>query len=535
MSADEPDIIRDLLRPSAYGLPSGSEVRLRVTHSSWVFLTPDDVWKLKRPVDLGFLDFRTVEARRHDCEEELRLNQRLAPDVYLGVEPIRKTSAGHALSGEGPVVDWALHMRRLPDEDSAEALLGQDLLDADALGRVAAHVAEFLKQSRPVPRWGSPVILWQHLTENFDQLRPFVGDLLERSTLEQVREFQQGLLTMNWERFLARVAEDRIREGHGDLRLEHIYFLDGARGAAPPTIIDCIEFNEAFRCGDAAAEVAFLAMELEAAKRPDLAAGFVARFAEASDDFGLYGVLDFYLSYRAWVRGKVAAFVAGDPATPAEVRYRKREEARRYFGLSRSFSGAPVDRTFMIVVGGVIGSGKSTLAEALGRELAAPVVSSDVTRKRVAGLPLTARADASSYQQDQRERTYVEMLRRATEVLGSGRSVIVDGTFSLRRWRQMAAATAGAANAQFIFVEARCARPDCLRERLAARRQGGQVSDATDELLETFLAEYDPVCELDPGPQVAVDTGTTPRAALQEALDCLSALNVDVAQVRRTS
>ena len=150
-------------------------------------------------------------------------------------------------------------------------------------------------------------------------------------------------MTRQRHRFDIRVREERIREGHGNLRLEHIYLLpDDAGGVLPiPTIIDCIEFNERFRCGDAAAEIAFLAMELEAFHRPDLAAGVVARFAEASDDFGLYGVLDFYLSYRAWVRGKVAAFVAADPAMAADVRHRARDEAGRRFGLARAAAGGP--------------------------------------------------------------------------------------------------------------------------------------------------------------------------------------------------
>ena len=208
-------------------------------------------------------------------------------------------------------------------------------------------------------------------------------------------------------------------------------------------VIDCIEFNDRFRCGDVAGDVAFLAMELEAARRPDLAAGFLARFAEASDDFGLYGVLDFYLSYRAWVRGKVAAFVAADPergrgraraqaggGAPATSRSRDRSRAAR--------SIAP----FVIAVGGVIGSGKSTLAAALGRELAVPVVSSDRTRKAIAGLAATARGGADLYTDAAVERTYGEVLRRAGAVLfvrtrrGPGRDLLGAGAGGRRRRRR---------------------------------------------------------------------------------------------------
>ena len=528
-----PDIVHDLLRREAYGLASG-DVTLRTTHASWVFLTERDVWKLKRPVDLGFLDFRDVESRRRACEDEVRLNRRLAADVYLGVEPVHRTRGGHALVGDGPVVDWAVHMRRLPDAASAASLLEHGGLDARSLGMVAERLATFLGAARPTPDFGAPAMLGRNLDENFAQVAPFVGDLLDQKTFDDAQTFQRGELVRNGPRFVARVVEKRVREGHGDLRLEHVYFLPGKDGRLEPVVIDCIEFAERFRCGDAAAELAFLSMELESAGRPNLAAGLIARFAEASDDFGLYGVLDFYLSYRAWVRGKVAAFVAVDPSAPLTLRTSKREEARHFFGLARSFSGPPLDRPFLIVVGGVIGSGKSTLAAELGRELAVPVVSSDRTRKLSAGLPLTKPVDESFYGDQGRERTYGEVILRASPVLRSGRGVVLDATFSTRRWRQLAADAARAAQATFVFLETRC-RPELLRGRLAERREKPSVSDATDALLERFLRDYEPVTSLDPQPCLVVETDESPEAAIRDALRQLSAKGIVVAAARRAS
>jgi predicted kinase len=297
-------------------------------------------------------------------------------------------------------------------------------------------------------------------------------------------------------------------------------------------IIDCIEFTERFRCGDAAAELAFLSMELESVGHPDLAAGLIARFAEASDDFGIYGVLDFYLSYRAWVRGKVAAFVAVDPSTPFEMKASKREEARRYFGLARSFSGVPLDRPFLIAVGGVIGSGKSTLATQLGRELGVPVVSSDRTRKLSAGLPLTTPADGRLYGKEERERTYGEVIRRGSRVIESGRGVILDATFSTHRWRQLAADAARAAQATFVFVETSCSA-DLLNERLAERRDRPSVSDATEVLLESFLREYEPPTMRDAQPCLVVETNESPEAATRDALEQLAGRGILTAGARR--
>jgi len=539
MSSDTCKLVHDLLRPEAYGRGATAIVKLFTTHASWVFLVGDDVWKVKRPVNFGFLDFRKIDDRRRACEDEVRLNRRLAPDVYFGVEPVRQTSVGYAIGGEGPIADWAVHMRRLPDEASARALLAQGGLDARALEQIAGVLADFFGKTRATPEFGLRGTLVTNVEENFAQVEPFVqtfgGDLVDRETLEQVRAFQQDQLSRRRARFMARVSAEKIREGHGDLRLDHVYLLPDASGGRRVVVIDCIEFNERFRCGDVAADVAFLAMELEAAKRPDLAAGFLARFAEASDDFCLYEVIDFYLSYRAWVRGKVAAFLVADPTTSLGVRTKEWEKARRLFGLARSFSGLPVDRPFLIAVGGVIGSGKSTLAAALGRELAVPVISSDRARKLAAGIAATARADASLYDREARDSTYVQIARDAAGVLESGRGAILDASFSAAPWRRLAAETARARNADFVFIEATCADRDRLRQRLAARRQGGSVSDATDQLLDTFLRDFEPVSSRDPGPRFSVDTGGTPEAALGEAVRKLSDSGIFPAAARRAS
>jgi aminoglycoside phosphotransferase family enzyme/predicted kinase len=522
------DLVHDLQRRAAYGAGPEVSIDVRTTHASWVFLVGDEVWKVKRPIDLGFLDFRTVEARRRDCEEEVRLNRRLAPQVYLGVEPVRRTADGLRVGcGEGAIEDWAVHMRRLPDAASAEAMLARGELDAAALARLAAHMARFLAEAREVPEHGAPHVLRASVDQNFEQVAPFVGDLIDAATFDEVRAFQVGRLTAGVDRFAARVRDGRIREGHGDLRLEHVYFLAGSGGEDTLAIIDCISFNDRFRCGDAASEAAFLAMELEAARRPDLAGGFIARFAEASDDFGLFDVLDFYLAYRAWVRGKVAAFVAADAAAPAEVRARKRAEARRDFALARAFSGAPLEPPFLLAVGGPPGSGKSTLAEGLGRALGAPVVGSDRTRKALAGIAPTTRGGAGLYTPEMSERTYAEMFRRAGFVLRSGRTVVLDATFSSPRGRRAAAELAGAAGARFAFVEARCADVETLRARLASRRDGPSVSDATDELLEPLLRRYQPLGPADPQPAVTVDTAAPPAAVVAGALERLRVLGLD--------
>jgi predicted kinase len=252
-----------------------------------------------------------------------------------------------------------------------------------------------------------------------------------------------------------------------------------------------LEFNERLRCGDVAGDVAFLAMELEAEGRSALAAGFVARYADAADDFELYAVLDYFLSYRAWVRGKVAAIVARDPATPTSVRRAKESEARRDFALARSYAGRPAAPAFVIAVGGLIGSGKSTLAKALGDALAVPVISSDRIRKALAALAPTERGNPELYTASSRDRVYAEVLRLAETVARSGRGVVLDATFGERRWRAAAAAGARRAGAAFVSVEVTCADESVLRRRLQVRSGTQSTSDATDAELRVISSRYE--------------------------------------------
>jgi aminoglycoside phosphotransferase family enzyme/predicted kinase len=523
MEVADADVVKGLCRPGALG---GGAVELRTTHASWVFLRGDDVWKVKRPVALGFLDFRTLEARRRFCEEEVRLNGRLAPQIYLGVEPVRRSARGLTVGARAPgdVVDWAVHMKRLPDDASAAARLARGTLDAEDLGALAETLAVFHRACREAPSLAGEAALRANVEQNFGETEAFVGELLDRDTFDEARAFQLGWLSAHGDLVRARQREGRIREGHGDLRLEHVYLMRDAEGRPRPVVIDCLEFDERFRCGDVAADVSFLAMELEAERRPELAAGFLARYAEASDDFGLFAVVDFYLSYRAWIRGKVAALVAADAASSPEARRAKRLEARRDFALARSCAGRALDPGFVVAVGGVIGAGKSTLASALGRALAVPVVSSDRTRKAVAGLSPTARGDAALYTEARRDAIYGQVLRRAEAVVRAGRGVVLDATFAEPRWRAAAGAVARAGGVPFVFIEVTFADEEALKARLRARRASPSTSDATDLELEGFRRRYVPPAESEGAPLLHVDGGGPEERTLASALAGLRAL-----------
>jgi len=494
------------------------------THISWVFLSESEVYKVKRPVDFGFLDFTTVDARRRACESEVRLNRRLAPEVYLGVVPVTIGEGGlHAIGGNGPIVDWAVHMRRLSDENRCDTLLSKGTLAPSRIDDLADHVAAFHAQARcdsETAQHGEVATIRHNVRENFEQTRDSIGEYLTTEQAREIEAWQLGVLR-DEARFRARVEASRIRDGHGDLRLEHVYFeRDGSIA-----IIDCIEFNDRFRFGDVCADIAFLSMDLGWHGRVDLAERFLARYARATHDYGLYSVVDFYESYRAFVRGKIASFLAADPEASAVTRERARSEARRYFMLSLAYERPPLLSPRIVAVGGMIASGKSRTATFIGELLAAPVVSSDRTRKHLMGVApeesLQGDAWSGAYSPSATEAVYRELWSAADTVVASGRPVVIDASFRNVAMRTAARELAMRRGVPFTLVE--CAAPrELLLQRLATREaRGTHESDARTDLLDEFEARFEPVDELPQSEHVRLDTSVPAeenRRRLEELL-----------------
>jgi uncharacterized protein len=518
MTAPEPDLVRDLLRVTSYPEPRPRAVELITTHISWVFLTDREAWKVKRPVDFGFVDFSSAAKRRFFCEEELRLNRRLAPDVYLDVVPIRCDARGHSFTGNGPAVDHAVRMRRLDEARSAAALLARGELDHGHLVALAERLARFYQQVPETPMFGTLAMLGGNVEDNLAELKAAADASLDAGALRVVTVAQRRALLRHAGLLAARVAAGRVRDGHGDLRLEHVYFPPVATDA--PVVIDGVEFSERYRCADAALDIAFLAMELEAAERRDLAEYFVYRFARACQDYDCYPLLDFYVCYRALVRCKVACLLAADAATAPEKAARKRGEAARLLALARRHAEARPDAPVVLVVGGLVGTGKSTLAEALARARGTPVVSSDHTRKHLGGVAPERRAPAALYAPAFSQRTHREMLRRAEQVLLAGRDVVLDATFRSVDERRGARELAAAHGARFLFLEATCDGAT-LRDRLAARANARSESDADQAVLDRIRGEFTPVTELPEAEHLIVDTRAPVDAVVRRVAQAL--------------
>lgn len=503
----------DLASPRAYPGVPGERVERIETHVSKVHLLARDVFKVKKAVSLGFLDFSTPEARKAACDAEVELNRRLAPGVYLGVVPIVRGPDGahRVLTGgvaDGEIVEWAVHMTRLSDERRADRLLHRGALGAEELETVAAALARFHDRCRSdeaTARHGTPEAIAVNVAENFAQTREALAGLLSPEEAREIEAWQTAFLRDEAGRFAARIAAGRVRDGHGDLRLEHVYLEPNG-----PIAIDCIEFADRFRFADVASDVAFLSMDLAAHDRVDLAEHLLAAYARESNDYDLYGVVDFYESYRAWIRGKIATIVAAGKDASPEVRQAARRTARRHFLLALSAERASLLRPVVVAVGGIIASGKSTLASWIGRALAAPVIEADRTRKGMLGVEATARihdgAWSGAYDKGFTERVYEEMRRRARVVLASGRPVVLDASFRAPHLRLAAREVAREAGVPFVFVE--CHAPaDVCKARLAARAEDPRaVSDGRLAIFDDFVREWQPPEELAPAERVRVDT-----------------------------
>jgi len=499
-------------------------VELVETHASWVFLGENRVWKVKKPVDFGFLNFTTPERRRAACDAEVALNSRLAPETYRGVVPVTRDATGHhQVGGTGEVVDYAVEMARLDDDQRADILLERGKLSREHVESLAQALAAFhsrMPTDERIAAFGSPDKILTNVRENFSQTE---NTLLEYLDPEQARELearQVRFVEEHRELFISRMIGGRVRDGHGDLRLEHVYLQP------EPTIIDCIEFNERFRYGDVCSDVAFLSMDLARAGRVDLGEHLLLTYASAADDFELYRLVDFYEGYRAFVRGKVASLLVDDAHASVETRNRARQLARRHYLLALAAGRAAVAKPVMLAVGGVIGSGKSTVAAGLSAALSAPIVATDRTRKHWLGVaPTTLVSEAAwsgAYSPEVSERIYAEVLRRAACVLGSGRPVIVDGSFRTRAQRGQARLLARELGVPFFFVECRATPEEC-RARLRHRAEQANVSDARVGLFNEFARHFEPVDELRPFEHIVADTSQALPETLREVEASLSA------------
>lgn len=473
--------------------------RLIETHISWVLVAGVDAYKLKKPLDLGFLDFSTLERRRFCCEEEVRLNRRLAPQTYLGVVPVVGDPSAPHLGGEGPVLDWAVHMRAFPPEATLDRAQS---LSAGQIDAIADTVARFHAEIEAAPAdspYGTPERVMHPVRENFYQIceqRPPPEALALLETIERWSEAEFARLEGH---FLARKREGWVRECHGDLHLGNIAWVDGR-----PLIFDCIEFNPALRYIDVVSEVAFLTMDLTSRGHVDLAWRFLNRWLEHTGDYAGLDALVFYQVYRAMVRAKVDFIHAGQgDASAANAAMAYLEFAER---LTRP------RRPALLLMHGVTGCGKTTLSQQILQTLGAVRLRSDVERKRLFGLgPLedSSRIPGGIYNEEASRRTFERIEALGRGLLGAGFRVIADATFLRRQHREPLIRAAQALGVPWFILSLKTDAA-ALRERVARRAQARtDASEATLDVLEKQLQELEHFAA-DEAAQVIVFDGNAP-------------------------
>lgn len=505
-----------------------------------VFLAGDFAYKIKKPVDLGFLDFTTLEKRRIDCEEEVRLNRRLAPTVYLGVVPIIRggdgVRVGGEVSAEHEVLEHAVKMERLPASATLLARLDRGELDGPenhseirSLGHRIADFHRAAATGEEIARYGRFEVVAGNARENFEQTARFRDETVSAPVWEQLRDLTEGELAARRDLITRRAQPGVIRDTHGDLHLDHVYRFPDREPPDDLVVIDCIEFNARFRYADPVADVAFLAMDLAFHGRRDLARSFSDAYFEASGDAEGRALLRFYTAYRAVVRGKVESLKVMEREVPEGQRWQDLQRARAHFLLALVELSPPAERPCLVLTGGLPATGKSVLARGLAEGAGFVYLASDEVRKELAGLtptePAAAALDEGIYTPEWTERVYAVCLERAEEALFQGRRVVVDATFQedARRRAYLEAAHAWGVPAVLLVCEA---PPEVVRERMARRSREPGVSDADWAIYQAVAERWEEPEEAPTEAVVRIDTGGELEVAVDRAIEALAELGL---------
>jgi aminoglycoside phosphotransferase family enzyme/predicted kinase len=485
-------LITALQNPDIYDHPVGALSMLE-THISWIILTGEFAYKIKKPVDFGFLDFSTLEKRRYYCREELRLNRRFAPDLYLDVVGICGSAERPELNGPGEPIEYAVRMRQFPQPGLLSNIVAHHGLEAAHIDEIVELVAGVHARCAVAGRdtdYGLPDDVHHWVTENFEHIRPALVEAASRAQLDALEDWCTREFNNRRQLIQDRKNNNFVRECHGDLHLGNLAMIDGRI-----TPFDCIEFNPRLRWIDVISEAAFLMMDLEDRGYPGLAYRFLNGYLQRSGDYEALGLLPYYLVYRALVRAKVAILRLAGVADDADASDRVREEYASYMGLACQYAHAR--KPALIITHGVSGSGKSWYAAQLVEHLGALQVRSDVERKRLFGYHAQAGTDSGIdtgiYTPEAGMRTYERLAEVARSIVDAGYPVIVDAAFLKQAQRARFRQLAGELGVPFVLLHFE-ADPDTLRSRIRERQRSGEdPSEAGLAVLEVQLELQEPL------------------------------------------
>ncbi len=494
-------LIEHLQQAELYDHPV-RQFQLIETHISWVLLTGDYVYKIKKPVDFGFLDFTTLDKRHYFCQQELTLNRRLAPQIYLDVVAITGSPGAPEINGRGPAIEYAVKMRQFPQQARLDQMLSRGELTPDLIDRLARRIAAFHADIEAAERdtpWGTVEAIGAPVRQNFQQIGPLLEDEEDRTRLGRLEQWSLQRFEALKPLFERRHRDGFIRNGHGDMHLGNIAVVDDEI-----IIFDCIEFNDAFRWIDVISDIAFTTMDLDDRGQTSLAARLIDTYLQYSGDYEGLRLYDFYRVYRALVRAKVACLRLGQAGLSDAERRAAISSYRNYLQLAERYAQA--SRPVLCITHGVSGSGKTTLSQPLLERYGMIRIRSDVERKRLYGYGPEARTDGSIYSADANEKTYGRLAHLAREVIESGLSVIIDATFLKRRERARFAELGQQLKVPFIILHFHA--PEALLKKWIRTRQAlaRDASEATVEIMEQQLRWADPLEADEADAIIAIDT-----------------------------
>lgn len=499
-----PALIQQMLQPEFYPHEVRSPIQLIQTHISYVLLTGDFAYKVKKPMNFGFLDFSTLEKRLHFCQEELRLNQRGAGALYLEVLPIALNGERFELGGRREPIEYTVKMRQFPQDTLLTELYDRGELSEDLLIELAKTIAAFHAKTETndyIRSFGKVEQVRQAFDENYEQTEQYIGGPQTQQQFDQTRAYTDRFFATQQALFDRRMAQDKIRECHGDLHLRNICLWQDKLW-----LFDCIEFNEPFRFVDFMFDIAYIVMDLQARGRADLSTVFLNAYVEQTGDWEGLAVLPIYVNRQTYVRAKVISFMLNDPGVPAAEKEQAKATAAQYYRLA--WEGAQPKQGSLTLMCGLSGSGKSTTARLLAKQTGAVHIRSDAVRKHLGGISLDQRGGDDLYTPEMTQKTYARLLELGTMLANQGYDVILDAKYDRQALRQDAIDQAKAHSLPLKIIY--CHAPtEVLRDRLTHRT--GDIADATAELLPQQAME--PFTESEQACVKAIDT--TQDVALQ--------------------
>jgi aminoglycoside phosphotransferase family enzyme/predicted kinase len=483
----EQSLFQSLKNPKFYGKNIKS-IELIQTHISYVALTGRFAYKIKKPVNFGFLDFSTLEKRKFFCEEEVRLNKRLCPEIYLGVVPITQKDNSFELNGKGKVIEYAVKMKEFPQEKIMTKLLEKEKIDEEILDKICDILNSFYKTgecSKEIESYGSIKTIKKNTNENFDQTIFVIDVTIPKKIFDFIKFATNQFLEKKRNIFEKRIKNGFIRDCHGDLHSGNIVVSN-----KEVFIFDCIEFNKRFRYSDVASDIGFLAMDLDFLGSPYHSSYFIEKYVEKSSDQGIYDVINFYKCYRAYVRGKVIGFKLNDPHIDKKEKQEIIKTASKYCDLACYYASLfsrdlVKPQPIFFITGGLTGAGKTTVARKISTDYNTHLISTDEVRKELEGIDRFERHhdayNTGLYSPDKMIYTYEKALEKADILLKKGESVTLDATFKNKKLRDLAYDVANKNNAIFIILYCSCPE-EFVKKYLENRIKKKSISDGRWEI-----------------------------------------------------